>query len=67
MAVGGIGLWRFWKNEILEYMFFRTPFAFLNYELPSALVFAENIAMLSAFALLGACSAALCRTHGKKR
>ena len=48
-------------------MFFRTPFAFLNYELPAALVFAENFAMLTAFTLLGACSAALCRTHGKKR
>ena len=66
-AVGCVGFWRFWENGILEYMFFRTPFAFLNYEMPAALVFAENFAMLSAFALLGACCAVLCRTRGKKR
>lgn len=66
-AVGCVGFWRFWENGILEYMFFRTPFAFLNYEMSAALVFAENFAMLSAFALLGACCAVLCRTRGKKR
>ena len=66
-AVGCVGFWRFWEHGILEYMLLRTPFAFLNYEMPAALVFAENFAMLGAFALLAACSAALCRTRGKKR
>ncbi len=66
-VAAGVGFWLFEKNGLPDYMFFRTPFAFLVYEKAAVLVFAENLAMLIAFALLGACCAGLCKALGKKR
>lgn len=57
LALGGAaaaaGLWLFIANGIPRYIFFLTPFAFFDYSKPAALVFAENLLMLSAFACLG--------------
>ncbi len=64
-VAAGLGFWLFGKNGLPDYMFFRTPFAFLDYEKAAALVFAENLAILSAFALLGGCVAALCKAFGR--
>lgn len=65
-AVAGVGFWLFVKNGIAAYIFFRTPFAFLDYDKAAVLVFAENFAILIAFAFLGACIALLCRKRGSK-
>ena len=53
-AVAGVGFWLFIKNGIPDYLFFRTPFAFFNYEKAAPLVFLENLAVLIAFAFIGA-------------
>jgi len=53
-AVSGVGLWLFIRSGIPGYIFFRTPFAFLDYEKAAVLVFLENLAILTAFAFLGA-------------
>ena len=53
-VLSGVGFWLFVKNRIPEYIFFRMHFAFLDYEKPAVLVFAENLAILTAFTFLGA-------------
>ena len=65
-VIAGVGFWLFVKNGIPDYVFFRTPFAFLDYEKEAALVFLENLAILTAFAFLGAETASLIKAaHGK--
>ena len=61
----GFGLWLFVKNGIPGYLFFRTPFVFFDYGKSGPAVFAENLAILTAFAFLGACCASL--TKGGKK
>lgn len=65
-GIAGVGFWLFLKNSLPDYMLFRTPFAFLDYDKAAVLVFAENLAMLIAFALLGACCANLCKALSGK-
>lgn len=65
-AVAGVGLWLFIRSGITDYMFFRSPFAFFDYDRSAVLVFAENLAMLTAFAVFGACVAALMKAIGTK-
>ena len=64
--VAGAGLWLFCQNRLYDYILFRAPFAFFDYEKPGLLVFGENLAILTAFAFLGACCAALLRPAAKK-
>ena len=64
-AVSGVGLWLFIKNGIPDYIFFRTPFAFFDYEKAAVLVFLENLAIMIFFAFLGAAVAYLTRTLKK--
>ena len=45
-VISGIGLWLFLKSGIPNYLFFRTHFAFLDYEKAKWLVLIENLAML---------------------
>ena len=59
--VAGIGLLLFIKNGTLGYLFFRVPFAFLDYEKAGILVFLENILMLIFWAYTGTQIAVLCR------
>ncbi len=59
-VLGGLGFWLFLRNGMPNYLFFRVPFAFLDYEKAGWLVFLENALMLSAWAFLGAQLAALC-------
>ena len=63
--IAGFGLWLFVKSGIPGYLFFRTPFAFFDYGKSGPAVFAENLAILIAFAFLGACCASL--TKGDKK
>ena len=60
-VVAGIGLFLFIRNGMPDYLFFRVPFAFLDYEKAGALVFLENVLMLSFWAFIGAEVAVLCR------
>ena len=60
-VVAGIGLFLFIRNGMPDYLFFRVPFAFLDYEKAGALVFLENVLTLSFWAFIGAEVAVLCR------
>ena len=60
-VVAGIGLFLFIRNGMPDYLFFRVPFAFLDYEKAGALVFLENILMLSFWAFIGTEVAIFCR------
>ncbi|MDE7104390.1 MAG: SUMF1/EgtB/PvdO family nonheme iron enzyme [Ruminococcus sp.] len=45
-VISSVGLWLFLKNGIVNYIFFKTHFAFLNYEKSKSLIILENLAML---------------------
>ena len=60
-CVAGVGLWLFFKNGMPNYLFFRVPFAFLDYEKAGALVLLENVVMLLFWAFVGCLVALLCR------
>ena len=62
-VIAGIGLWLFMKSGIPGYLFFRSPFAFFDYDKSGTAVFAENLAILTAFAFLGACCASLAKDN----
>ena len=65
-VASGAGFWLFVKNGIPDYVFFRTPFAFFDYDKAAVLVFLENLAILIAFAFLGAETASFIKSaHGK--
>ena len=65
-CIAGIGLWLFLRNNMTDYLFFRVPFAFLDYEKAGALVILENILMLLFWAFLGAQCSLLCIRSGRK-
>ena len=67
IAIAGVGLWLFMKSGIPDYLFFRSPFAFFDYDKSVVIVFSENLAMLTAFAAFGACAAALIRAFAAKK
>ncbi len=60
-CLGGVGLWLFLRSGIADYLFFRVPFAFLDYEKAGALVLLENLLMLSFWAFIGTRAALICR------
>lgn len=45
-VISSVGLWLFLKNSIANYIFFKTHFAFLDYEKPKSLIILENLSML---------------------
>lgn len=45
-VISSMGLWLFLKNGIINYIFFKTHFAFLDYEKSKSLIILENLAML---------------------
>ena len=65
-CIGGVGLWLFLRNGIPDYLFFRVPFAFLDYEKAGWLVFLENLLMLSFWAFIGTRTALICRNTVQK-
>ena len=65
-VLAGIGLWLFFRNGMPNYLFFRVPFAFLDYEKAFWLVFQENALMLSTWVFLGAELAVSCMKRKKK-
>ena len=52
-CIGGIGLWLFLRSGMSNYLFFRVPFAFLDYEKAWWLVFLENLLVLTFWAFIG--------------
>ncbi|WP_303826060.1 flavodoxin [Ruminococcus flavefaciens] len=52
-AVSGVGLWLFLKSGIVNYITFRTHFAFLDYTTAKWLIILQNLAMLMFFVLAG--------------
>ncbi len=65
-CIGGVGLWLFLRSGIPNYLFFRVPFAFLDYEKAGGLVFLENLLMLSFWGLVGTRAALICRNIARK-
>ena len=63
-CIAGIGLWLFLRNGMTNYLFFRVPFAFLDYEKTGWLVFLENLLMLSFWVFIGTQTALICRNRG---
>ncbi len=66
VCAAGAGLWLFLRNGMPDYLFFRVPFAFLDYEKAGWLVFLENLVMLSTWAFAGAQAAVILQNAGKK-
>ena len=66
-CAGGYGLFLFLRAGIPDYMFFRNPFAFLDYEKAKWLVIVENLLMLVFWAFIGTQLADLCRSRAKKQ
>ena len=65
--IAGIGLYFFIKSGMPDYLFFRVPFAFLDYEKAGVLVLLENLLMLCFWAFMGAQIAFLLRGRQKSR
>ncbi|MBO6134587.1 MAG: DUF4405 domain-containing protein [Lachnospiraceae bacterium] len=53
ILIAGYGLYLFIKSGILDYITFKSHFAFLDYEKAASLVFIDNVSMLIFFAFLG--------------
>ena len=66
-GIGGIGLWLFLRNGMPDYLFFRVPFAFLDYEKAGWLIILENLIMLLFPACAGFWLSILCRKAGRTR
>ena len=64
-AFGAAGLFFFLKNGLYNYLFFKAPFAFLDYEKAAVFVFGENVAILLFFVFIGMQSAELCKKPKK--
>ena len=60
-CIGGAGLYLFLRNGIPDYLFFRVPFAFLDYDKAGSLVFFENVLILMFWAFIGTQAAQICR------
>ena len=65
-VIGGVGLRLFLRGGIPNYLFFRVPFALLDYEKAGWLVFLENLLMLSFWMFMGAQTAQLLRGTARR-
>ena len=52
-VAAGCGFWMFLKSRMLDYLFFRVPFAMLDYNKAAGIVFLENIIMLLFWVFIG--------------
>lgn len=64
--LSGYGFYLFLKSGIINYITFRTHFAFLDYEKDALLVFLENVSMIIFFAFVGHNVSNIVREIGKK-
>ena len=65
-AFGAIGLYLFVRSGIIEYLLFRTHFAFFDYGKSLWQVFAENTAMMTTWVFLGSQCALILRKQAKQ-
>ena len=65
-CIGGIGLYLFLRNGLPDYLFFRVPFAFLDYEKAGWLVFFENLLMLLFWVFIGSRTAGIIQAAAQK-
>ena len=63
----GIGLWFFIRNGIPSYLAFRNHFALFDYDKPTMLVFAENLAELFSFVFIGGNTVRIIRGVNRKQ
>ena len=63
-AAAGVGLYLFLHSGMANYVLFRVPFAFLDYDKAAALVFLENLLMLLFWAFAGTQLSLLLRRAG---
>ena len=61
VIAGGFGLYLFLRSGMPDYLFFRVPFAFLDYDKAGWLVLIDNLLMLSFWACVGMSAAYICR------
>lgn len=66
ILVAGYGFCLFIKSGIIDYILFKTHFAFLDYEKGTYMVFIENISMLTFFAFAGSSIVYLIKIIDKK-
>ena len=64
-ALAGCGLWLFIKNGIPGYLTFKKHFAILDYDKAAVLVFAENLAVMFFFVVVGANIVRIIRSMNK--
>ncbi len=65
--VSGFGLYLMLKENVFDYMFFRVPFAFLDYETPGVIVFLQNIIKLLFWVVAGSNLFNLLRANDDKK
>ena len=65
--IAGYGFYLFLKSGIINYITFKTHFAFLDYEKDALLVFLENVSMIICFAFVGHNVSNVIREIGKKK
>ena len=66
-AIAIYGFWLCINADIFDYMFFKTHFAFLDYNKNSAIVIFENLTMLTAWAFAGTITSILLNLNRKRR
>ncbi len=64
--IAGYGFYLFLQSGMMDYLIFRTVFAFLNYEKSAFTVFLEHICMLVFWAFMGTQIANICRNSTRK-
>lgn len=65
--IAGYGLYAFVKNNIASYMFFTTPYVFVDFSRSGTLVFSEYLAMMSLFVLLAYYVTKLFKKIGRRK
>lgn len=65
ICISAFGFWYFINSQITEYIFFKTPFAFFDYNKSNLLVFFENFSILIFFASMGTTIAILLKPRKK--
>lgn len=63
--IAGYGFFLFLKSGIINYITFKTHFAFLDYEKTAALVFLENVVMIISFIFIGHNAVSIIKMLGK--
>ena len=64
-GLAGLGLFLFLRSGMTQYMFFRSAFAFFDYERSGISVFGENILIMIFWAFTGTHIALLCRKSSR--